>query len=63
MVRLVELGGIRVKSAASVPVFVGIEVLGASKHVVGQCTEMRGGTMMAICSGFAWRQLFLVESW
>ena len=63
MVRLVEFGGIRVNSAASVAVFGGIEVLGASKHVLGLWTEMRVSSMMVICSGAAWCELFRVVSW
>ena len=63
IVRLVELGGIRINSGASVPVLGGIEVLGASKGALGQWTETRVGTMMVICMGFAWRELSRVASW
>ena len=62
IVRLIELGGIRVESAASVRVFVGSEVLGASKCAVGHWTETRVGTMMVICSDFARCQVSRVES-
>ena len=63
IVRLVELGGIRVKSAASVPVLGGIEVLGASKHVFQHWTETRVCAMMIIGSSIAWRERSRVASW
>ena len=54
VVLLVDLGGIMVERACTVPSFFGaVEVLYARKHVLGHYTESHSGTMILVCSGFA----------
>ena len=63
VVRHVELGRIMGESGASVPVFGAMEVLDARKYVLGHSTETRPGSVMLICSGYAWRHRFRVAFW
>ena len=53
VVLLVDLGGIMVERACTVPFFGATEVLYARKYVLGHYTETHSGTMMIVCSGLA----------
>ena len=53
VVLLVELGGIMVERACTVPFFCATEVLDARKCALRHRMEPRAGTMMVVCSGVA----------
>ena len=62
VVLLVDLGGIMVERACTVPFFGATEVLDARKYALRRRMEARAGTMMVVCSGVARCQVFWVES-
>ena len=53
VVLLVDLGGIMVERACTVPFFGASEVLYARKYAFRHRAEARAGTMMIVCSGVA----------